>query len=381
MVDVNISPTPQFHEHLWQELAEGFIALDADGMVTAANEAAEMLAGVAPGGLVGGTFRDFWPQSLPAPSELVLQNHLTHKTDLTQPDGSQIPVNLTLFPLNAAGAGQLLVAVSSSRMVERFNDALTHTQRLAGIGILTAGVAHELVTPISIITNTCSNVQAEIEDSTLESANLARYIEMVENSIWRCARIVGVLRDYTFDEAQHLAVTELGTIVEDAMVLLRHQFRSEFHIEFEMDLASSLKSIVCDHNRMTQVLINLLINARDAMPNGGTIQIKTWAVQPDNQPHLLPPDALSNGKTAADAIADVIADAYAISVQDTGQGIDPAIKDKIFDPFFTTKPNGKGTGLGLFLAKQIVIQHNGRIWADNNPDGGATFTVILPRKQ
>jgi signal transduction histidine kinase len=78
---------------------------------------------------------------------------------------------------------------------------------------------------------------------------------------------------------------------------------------------------------------------------------------------------------------DAIVDAYAISVSDTGQGIDPAIKDKIFDPFFTTKPNGKGTGLGLFLAKQIVIQHNGRIWADNNPDGGATFTVILPRKQ
>ena len=373
MVDVNISPTPQFHEHLWQELAEGFITLDVGGVVTAANEAAELLTGVAPGRLVGRSFPDFWPEVLPSPFELVVQNRLTHKTSLTQPDGSQVLVNLTLFPLNANASGQLLVAISSPSTIERFNDALSHTQRLAGVGILTAGVAHELVTPISIITNTCSNVQAEIEDGTLESANLARYIEMVENSIWRCARIVGVLRDYTFDEAQHMAVTELSTIVEDAMVLLRHQFRSEFRIEFEMDLANSLKSIVCDHNRMTQVLINLLINARDAMPDGGTIQIKTWAIQPDNQLYLLPPDALSNGKTTVEA--------YAMSVHDTGQGIAPAIKDKIFDPFFTTKPNGKGTGLGLFLAKQIVIQHNGRIWADNNPDGGATFTVVLPRKQ
>ncbi|MCB9419201.1 MAG: PAS domain-containing protein [Ardenticatenaceae bacterium] len=374
MVDVNISPTPQFHERLWQGLSEGFITLDAGGVVTAANEAAEILVGVESGGLVGRTFHDFWPETLPSPVELAVQNNLTHKTSLTRPDGSQVPINLTLFPLNANGADQLLVAISSPSTVERFNDALSHTQRLAGVGILTAGVAHELVTPISIITNACSNVQAEIEDGSLQHDNLARYIDMVENSIWRCARIVGVLRDYTFDESQHMAVTELDTIVEDAMVLLRHQFRSEFRIELELDLADSLKSIVCDHNRMTQVLINLLINARDAMyPDGGTILIKTWAIPPENQLHLLPPDASANGKTAVEA--------YAFSVHDTGPGVAPAIMDKIFDPFFTTKPNGKGTGLGLFLAKQIVLQHNGRIWADNNPDGGATFTVVLPRKQ
>lgn len=374
MVDVNVSPTPQFHEHLWQGLAEGFITLDAGGTVTAANEAAELLAGREPGGLTGLSYRDFWPQELPAPLDLTRQDQQTHKAQLLRPDGGQTAVNLTIFPMNAHESGQLLISVSSRETVERFNDALSHTQRLAGVGILTAGVAHELVTPISIITNTCSNVRAEMEDGDLPADELARYVDMVETSIWRCARIVGVLRDYTFDEAHHVAVTELDTIIQDAMVLLRHQFRSEFRIEFELDLADSLKSIVCDHNRMTQVLINLLINARDAMyPDGGTIQIKAWAVLPDNQPHLLTSEMLSNGQTAVDA--------YAISVRDTGQGIDPAIKDKIFDPFFTTKPNGKGTGLGLFLAKQIVQQHNGRIWADNNPDGGATFTVVLPRKQ
>lgn len=375
MVDVNISPLPQFHEHLWQRLAEGFITLDERGIVTAANETAELLTNTASGKLLGRSFHEFWPDSLSSPVDLAAQGLLTHKIALTQPDGSQVPVNLTIFPLDANGDGQLLITISSPNTVDRFNDALSHTQRLAGIGILTAGVAHELVTPISIITNVCSNMRTEIDDGDLpETDNLTRYVEMLENSVWRCARIVGVLRDYTFDEAQHMAVTELNAIIGDAMVLLRHQFRSEFRIEFEMDLDDSLKSIVCDHNRMTQVLINLLINARDAMgPDGGTIRIKTWPILPDNQPHLLPPDTLSNGDTAVAA--------YAISVRDTGHGIDPAVKDKIFDPFFTTKPNGKGTGLGLFLAKQIVQQHNGRIWAVNNPEGGATFTVVLPRKQ
>lgn len=375
MVDVNISPLPQFHDHLWQRLAEGFIMLDERGTVTAANETAEMLTNTPPGQLLGRSFQEFWPDSLPKPIDLAAQGLLTHEVALAQPDGDQIPVNLTIFPLDAAGSGQLLLTITSPTTVERFNDALSHTQRLAGVGILTAGVAHELVTPISIITNVCSNMRTEIDDGTLtEADNLPRYVEMLENSVERCARIVGVLRDYTFDEAQYMAVTELNAIIGDAMILLRHQFRSEFRIDFELDLDESLKSIVCDHNRMTQVLINLLINARDAMaPNGGKIHIKTWAILPDNQPHLLPLGAAVNGDTAVAA--------YAISVRDTGSGIDPAVKDKIFDPFFTTKPNGKGTGLGLFLAKQIVRQHNGRIWATNNPDGGATFTVVLPRKQ
>jgi PAS domain S-box-containing protein len=374
MVDVNISPSPQFHEHLWQGLAEGFLILDAAGLVTAVNQTAESLLGYPAGNLTGCAFHEFWPQTLPSPFELAIQGQKTYATQFEQPDGSKLPVNLTIFPLKTEKSGHLLIAVSSRKTIERFNDALSHTQRLAGVGILTAGVAHELITPISIITNTCSNIRAEMEDGTLQEENLSRYIEMVENSIWRSTRIVGVLRDYTFDEAQHMAVTEFDAIIGDAMVLLRHQFRSEFKIEFELDLADSLKSIVCDHNRMTQVLINLLINARDAMqPNGGNIQIKTWVVSPENQSHLLPMDGQSNGRAAVEA--------YAFSVRDSGHGIDPAIKGKIFDPFFTTKPNGKGTGLGLFLAKQIVRQHNGRIFAANNPQGGATFTVVLPRKQ
>ncbi len=203
MVDVNISPTPQFHEHLWQGLAEGFLILDAAGLVTAVNATAESLLGYTAGNLTGCTFHEFWPQSLPSPFELALRGHKTYETQVRQPDGSQSPVNLTIFPLKTAKSGQLLIAVSSRKTVERFNDALSHTQRLAGVGILTAGVAHELVTPISIITNTCSNIRAEMENDTLEEENLSRYIEMVENSIWRSARIVGVLRDYTFDEAQN----------------------------------------------------------------------------------------------------------------------------------------------------------------------------------
>jgi signal transduction histidine kinase len=121
---------------------------------------------------------------------------------------------------------------------------------------------------------------------------------------------------------------------------------------------------------MTQVLINLLINARDAMsPKGGTVEIRSWQ-QLDGE---LGTAVSHNGSGLSQKM-------YAFSVSDTGSGIDPDLLESIFDPFFTTKRSGKGTGLGLFIAKRIVQQHNGRIWAENNELGGATFTVVLPRK-
>ncbi len=111
-----------------------------------------------------------------------------------------------------------------------------------------------------------------------------------------------------------------------------------------------------------------VLDARDAMlPTGGTVEICSWRIPED---HTL---AGSNGNGAHQ-------EAYAFSVRDTGSGIAPELLNRIFDPFFTTKHSGKGTGLGLFIARRIVQQHNGRIWAENNELGGATFTVVLPRK-
>ncbi len=372
MVELKTFPISQSYDHLWQSLAEGFFVLNDEGTVTAANEAAALILGYTPEALIGQSYEAFWPMEIPFPDDAGAAE--SHKTELRQSDGRFISAHITIFPLNASGTRQKLVAISSLEQIQRFDDSLSHAQRLAGLGTLTAGVAHELVTPISIIANTCSNVQAEIEDDDLRVENLLRYIEIVQQSVWRCTRIMDVLRNYSFAETQVMTMTDLGTIVEDALTLVQHQFRGEFQIDVDVVWEQESKSIVCDHNRIMQMLINLLINARDAMqPDGGKIQIKSWSL-PSLEYSPPPSEAVqSNGHTSIAA--------HAITVKDTGHGIDPAILDKIFDPFFTTKPSGQGTGLGLFLARRIVNQHNGRIWAQNNADGGATFTIILPRKQ
>ncbi len=362
MVITQTIPTGEFYDHLLETMSAGVLVLDDDGIVTSANAAAGRILGWEAGQLIGRTWADLDAEGHP------LGQCAPHQTTLRQPDGRSVTVNLAITPVSDHITSTTMVSFTHWGEIEQINEALLHTQRLAGIGILTASVAHELNTPLSIIAATCSNLMHEVEENNLSMEQLVRYVQMIEQNAWRSARIVEVLRNYSYAEEMQTAVTDLNMIIEDALVLVQHQFRGEFNIQIVKRLDESLKTIVLDHNRLTQVLINLLINARDAMlPNGGTVEICSWRIPEDRAL------AGSNGNGAHQ-------EAYAFSVRDTGNGIEPALLDRIFDPFFTTKQSGKGTGLGLFIARRIVQQHNGRIWAENNELGGATFTVVLPRK-
>jgi signal transduction histidine kinase len=242
--------------------------------------------------------------------------------------------------------------------VDRLQTALSQTQRLAGIGTLTASVAHELTNPISIITTACNNLLSRVADDNLNTDELLYYLEMIDHSAWRCARLVRTLGNYSHLNQSDMAACDLNEIIEDALAMVSNQFQKQFSIEIVTRRAPGMPAVYCDHNQVTQVLINLLINARDAIRlrqvNEGVIEITSWT-------NLDEP-------------------AVVFSVRDSGPGIPADIHDKIFTPFFTTKPIGEGTGLGLSIVKGIVEQHNGHITAANHPDGGALFTVFLPIK-
>ena len=361
MVDTLIEQSVPFYDYLMQNLREGVLMVDAEGIVTAVTHDIVSLLGCEATELVGKPYTRFWPNDLPH-LELTDSSAVHYfETAVTQPDGRRIPVALTIIPATSETPMQTMVSITELNRVHQLNEALSHTQRLAGIGTLTASVAHELNTPISIIISTCSNMKYELEDNNLSVEQLQHYIQMIEQSAWRSARIMELLRDYSFDNNLQNAVTDLNMVIENALTLVRHQFQGDYKIELSVDLQPEMRSIVCDHNRLTQVVLNLLINARDAMlPQGGTISVKSWEI----------PE--SDGVDLDDTYR------FGFSVCDEGHGIAPGILEKVFDPFFTTKPVGKGTGLGLFVARRIVEQHNGRITVTNNPDDGVTFTVLLP---
>lgn len=378
MAKVETEYTLPFQDVLRERELQGVLVVDKNGKILSANRAAESLLGYGAGQLTNMHLAEFWAGGLPAArasSERTLGERTlgerarpeparAHDGALTQRNGQSLAVELAVSPLSATADGEQLVSFVGRDELERLNESLVHAQRLAGIGTLTASVAHELTNPISVITATCMNLRDELDGEALGREELAHYVELIEQSAFRCARIVEVLRNYAHSvgrdtaEGAAIAITSPAAVVQDALMMVEQQFRKQAHVTVELDLEPGLQTIFCDHHRIAQVLINLLTNARDAMqPDGGAVHVRFWTPQ-----------------LAGDG------DWFAFAVSDTGTGIDPDILPRIFEPFFTTKPNGQGTGLGLYIAEGIVRQHGGRITAENDTGGGATVTVVLPRK-
>jgi signal transduction histidine kinase len=229
---------------------------------------------------------------------------------------------------------------------------IVNTQKLADLGTLAAGVAHELNSPLQVITGVSESLQRRAEQNNLPSDYLQRNLEVVRRNGWRCAEIVRSLHTYARASGGQLAPADLNALIHDTLLLMEHQLQSWSNVAIETDLADDLPELCCDRNQIVQVLINLLTNARDAMPEGGVITLQTWF---DAPAHTL-----------------------ALQVTDTGTGMPEAVRSKIFDPFFTTKPIGKGTGLGLSIVAGIVRAYGGAISVDSQEGRGTTFTVQFP---
>lgn len=367
MVESYLNGASQFTNHLLKSMIDGFLVLDQEGLVTSANQAAAAILGSDLETLIGQHYSSFWPVELPSPDDMARPDDSPRQSTVTHFRDIPFTVTVSAGPGSSEAPGSRLVSMTGLADIERLNDSLAHTQKLATIGTLAASVAHELNTPINIITTTCGSLLHDLDGNNLGSEQLRHYIEMVERSAWRCAQIVTVLGNYTVDDTLQMTVTDLNMIIEESVALVGHQFRAEAPVEVELELCQEPRSIVCDHNRITQVVINLLANARDALPpTGGSIRIRSW---PFDGSQIEPDQTEGEAKLLA------------FSVSDTGDGIAADVIDHIFDPFFTTKPGGSGSGLGLYVAKRIVSQHRGRIWAANNADIGATFTVLLPQQQ
>ncbi|MDX1615582.1 MAG: ATP-binding protein [Candidatus Promineifilaceae bacterium] len=231
------------------------------------------------------------------------------------------------------------------------DEALTRTERLAGLGTLTASIAHELANPLSIITATSANLRTQAAEGKLTSAQLLDYLDIIERSAWRGVRLIEALRGYSHPDSQRKGLVRLEEIVDAALTLIEHAPVGQEPIQITMDVAPGLAPVAGDRNQLIQVLLNLLLNAQDALAEqGGRVLVRVRAV--------------GDGQT--------------VEVRDTGPGLAPEIVPYLFQPFFTTKPRGQGTGLGLAVARDIVRAHGGRLKADNHPEGGALFTVFLP---
>lgn len=225
------------------------------------------------------------------------------------------------------------------------NDQLLRADRLAAMGTLAAGVAHEINNPLASISSLIQMIRAN-EGIDRETK---MQLELISSQIQRISRVTKDLTEFARIRPAARSKVEIAVVIESALRLAR--FDSSFQaLRVTVNAEPSLPAIYADGDQLQQVFLNLILNARDAMPEGGELRI----------------DAVRKDRTVE------------VSVSDTGHGLDEAAASKAFDPFYTTKPPGKGTGLGLAVCYGIVTTHSGTIDVSNNESGGATFTVSLP---
>ncbi len=243
------------------------------------------------------------------------------------------------------------VEVAINRMLrelESRQNSLIESHKLRAVGILTAGVAHELNNPINNIMLTAHSMLDEYDDLTKDEQ-----IDMITDIIGETDRSRGIvhnLLDFTRENKATYDAIDLGSLVEETTKLAKNQARVR-GIPIKLDVQPGLPPVLGDRQKLKQVFLNLIMNALDAVGQNGLIQVRV-------RYHKL--------------------NYLSVQIEDNGAGIAPDVLPHIFDPFFTTKPVGKGTGLGLSVSRGIINKHRGRIEADSKPGAYTIFNVILP---
>ncbi|MFH1570384.1 MAG: ATP-binding protein [Gemmatimonadota bacterium] len=258
-----------------------------------------------------------------------------------------------------AMSGQLKLArdrlVQESGERIRALEQLRHTDRLATVGRLSSGLAHELGTPLNVVSG-----RAKLIGGGLEPEAVAESARTIGEQAERMARIIRQLLDFARARPAQKAPADAGQLLERVARLLEPMARKQAVI-LEVAAAADLPPVVVDAMQMEQVLINLAVNGIQAMPDGGRLGLGAGHV-----------------RRAAPAAGGVEAPWLAMTVEDGGAGIPPENREAIFDPFFTTKEVGQGTGLGLSIAYGIVREHGGWIEVASEVGKGSCFTVYLP---
>ena len=241
---------------------------------------------------------------------------------------------------------------------KRLEQQLRQAQKMESMGTLASGIAHDFNNILNIIKGYASLLPQSAEDQQMS----AEALQVIDETVERGAATVRQLLALARESNLQFEPIDLNEMLENLKTLLSGTLPKT--IDIEVDLKTSLPQAVADPNQLHQVFLNVCLNARDAMPQGGKLRLETDVVA-----------GVELRKTYAEAKENFYA---CVTLEDTGSGIGETVKHRIFEPFFTTKPQGQGSGLGLAVAYGIIANHRGFIEVISQPDQGATFRIYLP---
>ncbi len=274
-----------------------------------------------------------------------------YKFRLKTPAGEVRTVNVAIAPLVTRKfqvIGRLIIMDDITDRVD-LEAQLSQADKLSSIGLLAAGVAHEVNTPLAVISSYTQMLAKQLQNDAQKSGLL----EKITRQTFRASEIVNNLLNFSRTSGSEVGDVDVNKVIGETLALLEHQFKVA-KVAVQHELYPQLPAIQGNAGRLQQVFLNLFLNAKDAMAGGGTLRVSTL-----------------NG------------DSVTVCISDTGSGIAPEHIQRIYDPFFTTKatPNEgqtRGTGLGLSVTYGIIQEHAGKIRVESQPGAGTTFTLDFP---
>ena len=347
-----------YSENVVKSITVGVLAVSPEGKITVWNTAMDAICGLEQVAVLGKNLSEVFPPELVRTLRSVVegprwdgaQTSRLYKTHIQMPDGKGRLVNITLTPFVSQEdvvAGTLLVFDDITEKVQLENQLL-QAEKLSSIGLLAAGIAHEINTPL---TGVCSYTQMLLKETSPQDRRY-EMLKKIEKQSFRASNIVESLLNLARVRDSDFQEVDINGLMLETLSLLDHQFRNT-HIDVKLDLDPVLPSTLANGGKLQQVFMNLFLNAKDSMPEGGQLWVRTHCE--DSQ--------------------------LVVRIEDTGTGISDEDIKRIYDPFFTTKELGKGTGLGLSVCYGIIQEHSGRISVESRPGLGSSFRVQLPLKR
>jgi PAS domain S-box-containing protein len=373
---------------------DAMLCVDADGRITIANAEAERMLGYPRDELIGQTVDLLVPESARGAHPGHRANYFSNperrpmgagrQLAVRRRDGSEFPADISL---SAVETDEGLLVSAAIRDVterleaqaeaerlraeaerERYESRLHQSQRLESLGQLAGGVAHDFNNLLAVILNYAAFVKEDVASET-GSADRARWesviadIGQIELAAQKATRLTHQLLSFARRDVARPEVVGLNDVIQEVQRLLNRTIGE--HVELITNLGHELWPILADPGQMEQVLVNLAVNARDAMPLGGTLILETENLDVDEGFAATRPE-VSPGRYVS------------LRVSDTGEGMTSEVLERAFEPFYTTKSDGQGTGLGLATVYGIVRQHGGYAQIYSEVGIGTTFTALLP---
>jgi len=344
----------EFNENIVESINVGILALDLDDRIESWNAQMEAMYALSRSEALGQELRSVFPPEFVAALDAFRNEqgvHHLYKFRLTTRAGEQRTANIAVAPLlsrDFVSVGRIILVDDITERVS-LESQLAQADKLSSIGLLAAGVAHEINTPLAVISSYAQMLSKQLKGD----ARLSPVLDKITQQSFRAAEIANGLLNFSRTSTTEFRETNLNQVIRDTLSLLEHQFKTA-QIHVDLDLIEHLPAINGNSGKLQQVFLNLLLNAKEAMPEGGRLRVAT----------------LFNGHVEA-------------VVTDSGAGIAPEHLKRIYDPFFTTKTMPKpgdrrGTGLGLSVSYGIIQEHAGKINVESTVGVGTTFHLEFP---